>query len=275
MVVNAIGGLCNRMRAIATCLNLAKVSNRQLRIIWRNNPELGADFHDLFLPMPNGIYIHEPSFLEYWLKWEMPRKKNLFISTLYQKLKYRAVYTDVSNLMKMSDNDEAFIEEVASIDGRVLIISGLSVGGYDVNDLCALFRPSIDVEKLIKEKTKNFNEHTIGVHIRRTDNYKSIEKSPLHLFVNEMERMIQDEPRTKFFIATDDSDVMGALTHKFGNRIICGDNKVNRNTLRGMMHATADLWALSKTKGILGSYYSSYTETAAVLGKIPQKIMTC
>lgn len=102
---------------------------------------------------------------------------------------------------------------------------------------------------------------------------RSIEDSPLYLFVGEMERILRQEPLTRFFLATDDAGVMRELTGRFGDKIICGDDNVSRDTLRGMMHATADLWALASTSRILGSFYSSFTDLAAVLGDIPLRIM--
>lgn len=271
--INAIGGLCNRMRAIATASMLASASNRRLRVIWHSSDELRASFNELFCPLPDNITLYEPSDVEYALKWEVPRKKNLYASALYQSAVYKAVYSDTSNLIGFSGRDEVLRQEICSVRGNILIISGLSIGGYDADRMRLMFKPSPAVREIIKSRTARFDAHTVGVHIRRTDNVRSIEDSPLHLFVGEMERILQQEPRTRFFLATDDAGVMSDLTVRFGDKIICGDDKVNRNTLRGMMHATADLWALASTSRILGSFYSSFTDLAAVLGDTPLEIM--
>ncbi len=271
--INAIGGLCNRMRAIATACRLASASDRRLRVIWHSSNELRAPFNELFCPLPDDITLYEPSDVEYALKWEMPRKKNLYASTIYQTLAYKAVYSDTSNLIGYCGRDEALRQEICSMKGNILIISGLSIGGYDAERMRMMFKPSQAVAKIIESRTSRFDAHTVGVHIRRTDNVRSIEDSPLHLFVGEMERILQQEPLTRFFLATDDAGVMRELTGRFGDKIICGDDNVSRDTLRGMMHATADLWALASTSRILGSFYSSFTDLAAVLGDTPLQIM--
>lgn len=271
--INAIGGLCNRMRAIATACRLASASDRRLRVIWHSSYELRAPFNELFCPLPDDITLYEPSDVEYALKWEMPRKKNLYASTIYQTLAYKAVYSDTSNLIGYCGRDEALRQEICSMKGNILIISGLSIGGYDAERMRMMFKPSQAVAKIIESRTSRFDAHTVGVHIRRTDNVRSIEDSPLHLFVGEMERILQQEPLTRFFLATDDAGVMRELTGRFGDKIICGDDNVSRDTLRGMMHATADLWALASTSRILGSFYSSFTDLAAVLGDIPLQII--
>lgn len=271
--INAIGGLCNRMRAIATACRLASASDRRLRVIWHSSNELRAPFNELFCPLPDDITLYEPSDVEYALKWEMPRKKNLYASTIYQTLAYKAVYSDTSNLIGYCGRDEALRQEICSMKGNILIISGLSIGGYDAERMRMMFKPSQAVAKIIESRTSRFDAHTVGVHIRRTDNVRSIEDSPLHLFVGEMERILQQEPLTRFFLATDDAGVMRELTGRFGDKIICGDDNVSRDTLRGMMHATVDLWALASTSRILGSFYSSFTDLAAVLGDTPLQIM--
>lgn len=197
--INAIGGLCNRMRAIATACRLASASNRRLRVIWHSNDELRAPFNELFCPLPDDITLYEPSDVEYALKWEMPRKKNLYASALYQTLAYKAVYSDTSNLIRYCGRDEALRQEICSMKGNILIISGLSIGGYDAERMRMMFKPSQAVARIIESRTSRFDAHTVGVHIRRTDNVRSIEDSPLYLFVGEMERILRQEPLTRFF----------------------------------------------------------------------------
>lgn len=274
IVINAIGGLCNRMRAIAAAYTLARISHRSLHVVWRRNDELGADFIDLFQPLPAPLTLITPTSAQYHLQWENPRKKNLYLSALHQHLSYRKVYSDGGNLMAYAGHDARLRDEIASLTGNILIISGLGIGGYDPADLRTLFRPSQAVQTLIDTRTTHFDPHTIGVHIRRTDNRMAIRQSPLRLFSDEMQRLLQADPATRFFLATDDATVMHTLAERFGHSVICGDDNPNRHTRQGMLHAAADLWALSLTSRIIGSYYSSYTDLASQLGGIPLKILT-
>ena len=61
------------------------------------------------------------------------------------------------------------------------------------------FRPSESIQKLIKEQVSKYNNCTIGVHIRRTDNYISISKSPISLFVNKMNEELKLNEDVKFY----------------------------------------------------------------------------
>lgn len=274
LTINAIGGLCNRLRAIATGVHLSDATDRTLNVIWNNNKDLGACFCDLFNPLPEGIIVHTPSKLNYYFKWEIPRKKNFYLSRLYQKTRYKASFSDDYGLKDFQDQEEALLYKLRQINGDILITTGTAIGGYDTEKMRQMFRPSPQVKELINNKISGFDENTIGVHIRRTDNHQSIAHSPTAIFITQMERKIELNGRTKFFIASDDPKIMMELADRFGDRAMCGDMYASRKTLSGMLHATADLWALSKTKEILGSYYSSYSEIAALLGNIPITIIS-
>lgn len=273
LVVNAIGGLCNRMRAIATCLHLAELSDRKLKIVWHNNSDLAADYSDLFQAMPEGIRIINPGSIEYKLKWELPRRRNLYMSRLYQTMRFTKTFSDAAGLGSVYD-DRAFRDEIVSTHGDILVISGLAIGGFDKEVFRKIFIPSDKVKSLIDTKIQDFDENTIGVHIRRTDNHHSIRQSPLELFITEMTERIEANNKINFFVASDDAEVLHIISEKFGRRVKCGDDKASRSTHEGMLHATADLWALSSTQEILGSYYSSFTDTAALIGGIPLKVLT-
>lgn len=59
----------------------------------------------------------------------------------------------------------------------------------------------------------------------------------------------------------------------YGKRILTNTPPLNRDSLEGMIGAVVDLWSLSRTKKIWGSYYSSYSEMAAILGNINLEII--
>ena len=58
MTLEAMGGLANRMRVIASGLNLVKNSNRDLNVIWNLNEDLNCEFDVLFMPI-KGVSIIE------------------------------------------------------------------------------------------------------------------------------------------------------------------------------------------------------------------------
>lgn len=269
LVVNAIGGLGNRIRTIAACNGLAALTNRRLQVIWRNNSDVAADFTDIFMPLPDEIELRQPGGMEYVLFWQIPRKKNLYLSSLTQHLRFSKTFSDNFDLGRLGSFGENLLKEVKNCNGNILISSGCGAEFGMDKQIRSLFFPSQNVESLVRKNTEKFNHDTIGVHIRRTDNRLSIDKSPLHLFSEEMRKIIDIKPGTNFFLATDDRNVMENFVKEFGSRIICGDNNASRTSREGIIRGTADMWSLSKTSMILGSFYSSFSEIAATLGNIP------
>ena len=63
------------------------------------------------------------------------------------------------------------------------------------------------------------------------------------------------------------------LKKLFGNKIISFSAHKDRNSAIGIQDALADLFLLSKTSRIWGSFYSSFSEIAAKLNKTPLEII--
>ena len=120
---------------------------------------------------------------------------------------------------------------------------------------------------------KNFASYTVGVHIRRTDNVKSILNSPIQAFKDAIENEIKNNANVLFFLATDDEDLKSQLQSDYPNRFITQRTCVRRDTLQGINEAVVDLYCLASTHKLLGSYWSSFTDTAAEIGQMPVEII--
>ena len=67
-----------------------------------------------------------------------------------------------------------------------------------------------------------------------------------------------------FYIATDDITEEERLRKEFGDAIISNTSKtLARDSVEGLHDALIDLFCLSKTNKIFGSFYSSFTDIAA------------
>ena len=88
-----------------------------------------------------------------------------------------------------------------------------------------------------------------------------------------MKKEIDANPDVKFFLATDDKDEEALLRKTFPGKIVSNENRtLRRDSLDGMYDALLDLFCLAACKKIIGSYCSSFTDTAASLGNIPKFI---
>ena len=112
-------------------------------------------------------------------------------------------------------------------------------------------------------------EKAIGVHIRRGDNKKSIEGSPLENFLQKM----RENQEAFYVIATDDTKVKQQIVNEFGDRCVFPAITLSRKTEEGMIHGVADFFALTKCTELWGSYWSSFSEMASVYGNIALTIV--
>jgi hypothetical protein len=137
---------------------------------------------------------------------------------------------------------------------------------YSSGDDFKEFVPCKTILDKVNKITGSFNEYTIGIHIRRTDNTRSISESPTELFVSRMAKALEINPETNFFVSTDSVEEEKKLRKEFGSKIISTTKKLERYNPDAIKDALVDLLCLSRTSGIFGSFWSSFSEVASAIG---------
>ncbi len=263
--LNAISGLANRMRAIASALALCNETSKELSVIWPINSDLKASFHDLFEIDGLKFDVNSIGRLPYSFTYELPRKRNLYVSYIYQRFKF--------DLRRFIYNDELSADELQQIiraSKKAYITSGIEFYPFNTDEYRNIFVPSQQVKQRMAEICGDIDKSYIGVHIRRTDNAKAMQYSPIDAFKTELRNILQTKPEAKFYLATDDEAVKREFITEFGSeRIYSNSNGAQRASRAGMIDGLAEIFILSKTSSIIGSYYSSYNEAAAMLGNVP------
>lgn len=110
----------------------------------------------------------------------------------------------------------------------------------------------------------------VGVHIRRGDNKKSMEESPSELF---WEMMRSYNESVLFYLATDSAEERATAMKLFPRRILVGSTILDRNDPFSGSNAMIDFICLSSCSEILGSYYSSFSEMAAMYGGVKLRVV--
>lgn len=237
-------GLCNRMRVIASAYVLALKYNTKITILWRISKGLNCSYHDLFCdnPMIEVIETHYKFSLKFFEKAIMSKKR--FYDIKIDDLE------KIENSLKKQEN--IYINTVYWF--------------YELENY-KMFVPVKKIEKQVVDITAQYGANTIGIHIRRTDNVKAIEHSPVNLFLDFIDKELEKDKKVKFYLATDSWEVEKLLHEKYGKHIIGNTNKIlSRSQRKGIEDALVDLCCLSRCNTIAGSYYSSFSETAAQWG---------
>lgn len=111
---------------------------------------------------------------------------------------------------------------------------------------------------------------TIGIQIRRGDNWHSTKYSPLSLFFRVMDGHCENGGETRFFLATDSPRVNRLVEKRYGNRVQSLE-KQTRYDEEGAdtRRALVQILALSRTSRIYHSYMSSFSYISHLISRQP------
>lgn len=299
LVVNPVGGIANRMRALASVVSLAKDMDEALKdgnesliggdgetgkvelgVVWLKNWELNAAFEEIFVvpEMLEGRIVY-PSALSYELLYSPPRRRNLYISSAaLRRFGFRMISESrfSAALLAQPDSDKELLARMMDCvrtDKNAFIQGGVDLYTYTPALYRSLFTPADDIAQRVGNITADMGEVRYGIHIRRTDNMESRRQSPDELFEKAIRQVLDKEGDARFYLATDDEDVKAKFRTIFGSRIVTCTAKASRNTVGGIRNAATEMFVLSRTKLILGSYYSSFSEAASIIGDVPLKVI--
>lgn len=251
------GGLCNRLRAIAAtkAFILEYGLEKRFTLVWGNGGELNCDYRRLF---EDDADIRVKNYCS----------DSYNIKHLYWIIKGRLIPRAIN--VDGVDKIERFISDIR--EGKDFWIK---TGHQFISSPIdyTFFKPKgkfiIAADKIME------SGEVIGVHIRRGDNLRSAEFSPLELFQGKMDEEVRLNPTVRFFVATDSPSVEEKLRERYGNKIIVRPPKeLSRNSPRGIEDALIDVLCLSRCRKIYGSFWSSFSEVASQIGNTPLEILS-
>jgi hypothetical protein len=143
----------------------------------------------------------------------------------------------------------------------------------DAINLFDVFEPIKSLQDLI-DSYSDVLRFSVGVHIRRSDNIKSTEFSSTKSFIKQMHLELQRNPRTKFFVATDAPETFSILQAEFGDCIYQHIKRsLSRDDSAAIRDALVDLYCLASCRKLIGSYWSSFSDTAWEINRIDHHII--
>lgn len=292
IVLVPLGGLCNRLRAMQSAMALARDVQAPLHIIWLRDAGLGARYSDLFAPLAPWLLPAEGRLPlsvtdSSAFRYAAPTRRNLRLPALWQRLAFDTCLSEahLRALLQTPADKEQLLERLRPrLRGRVLIHTGLGFYPSDDTRLPHLFVPSSPVRSLLDTRLPLLTPHTVGLHIRRTDNQMSALRSPLSAFEAAMAADIARDPEATFYLATDDASVAETLASRHPGRILTSPCQTSvgatsssqtnrrgfyagRSDVQGMQEAVAELFTLIACPRFHGSYWSSFSD--AVVGCHP------
>jgi len=252
------GGLCNRMRAVGSALALARRANVGLKIIWYRTPDFNASFERLLSIESDTVpvKVEERSAMSNLTKLGIRLKETV------QRACRMPTYLPADT--GSGFDALAFIAQASRRATYVRTHSRL----IEEPGMFGCFQPvGVPAEKLAK--LSKIGPGTVGIHVRRTDNVKAIAKSPLSSFIDLMDAELASDPSTQFFLASDSVEVVNELQERFGNRVSLYEKRAySRDDPAAIEDAVIDLFGLAGCRKLIGSYWSSFTDTAHEIRQI-------
>ena len=275
-------GLGNRLRCIFSGLYFAKVYNVPLDILWLRETCCNVDYSELFEESDN-IKVHTIYHLGYKNRYAL---KSFATDRFMKNIKKRLKYFDAGMTTDLYEakGEEGIREEIDNNSAVCFMSSGQNCSDEHFAASRDMIKPSKEIAKCVDEIMMPYNgKRVIGIHIRRTDHVDAIANSSLESFIEIMKREsmgdgvseVDEQAGTKtyFYLATDDSEIERKLTEEFPCiPHISFSSEKSRNTTAGMKDAYVDMLCLSRCEKIYGSFESSFSKMAAVIGNVPLEI---
>ena len=248
----SVGGLCNRMRVMASVADLARRQSHRVLFLWVRMPDMNASFRDLFVDFPFRVI-------------EVGCRRSLFRMLDFLRQHWCGLVIDDDFARRYRNRQ---IPPNAIDKRNILTWTCENITGRE--DF-SMFKIHPNVLSLTHLRPDG---HTIGIHIRRTDNEMSRKHSPTNLFLEAMARELREDPDCCFYLATDDPAEEKTLCESFEGRVLLYPKRtLLRSEPKGIADALVDLYLLAHCRKILASYWSSFSDVAALWGKIEKTVI--
>ncbi len=234
-------GLCNRLRVLLCAIAYSELTNRRLLLYWPKEEWFGANLSDL---------------------WEHHYQE---IGSISNKI-----------LVSLAGGYRHYSSLHSQLDNPIICLN--TIYPFCVDNYPAPFMSYFSRLKLIEPLQHRIDSFAaqefagnpvIGVSIRYNRAHpRTLKASPPQWFIGRINELHAQFPNARFFLSTDCKEV-SQLVRSATSASICElPRDYHSEAMSGIQEALCELYLLTRTNYILGSYYSSFSETAgSILGE--------
>jgi len=254
------------MRALHSVLSLQPESLSNIKILWERSRYFNCSIYELF-NVPGEILVEE------WAMNLLHRAKCKLSGNIQRpalsKFKHDLILND-QDIIKLREEKYDF----RNLLNYKSVYIETCQWFYTGTERFIYFQPNPEIADQVDSVTRNFDEHIIGIHVRRTDHPTSQIASPLSEFKKIMKAEINRNRNTVFFLSTDSKEVEKKLLDEFKSRILSLRNKeLSRSSAKGIKDAFVDMLCLSQTNKIYGSYHSTFSHIASLMNDVELQVV--
>jgi hypothetical protein len=292
LIIEPKNGLGNRLRALASAAVLAEKSNRILCVVWKKDMHFDAFFSDLFdesdiLVSDSNIFNKKITCIEQCKPHPQPYPNaTCEMPPVQQRL--QTIGEIIKNIDLYNCADDICIESSCTI------IHPLTSWSLERTWLKTKLIPKLHIQHTISMLSTQYDiKNCIGIHIRmgQTSKHHNYEKyfnwdinsqisilknrklSHYQFFMGEIEKIWKHDPTQKFFLCADNELIYNKFISKYPemldqntSRILHYEKNSFDRSVNQLIGAVIDVYLLSKTKYVLGSLWSSFTELSLRFG---------
>jgi hypothetical protein len=238
LIVRPGGGLCNRMRALLSGVSYAEVTGRSLRYAWARGPQFEASLDDL------------------WVN-DLRTVPGLAVSVLSRLVGGYTAPDDV----RVGDRRRLIV--VNSSD----VIARDEPGLVPWIDRLRQLPLHPDLRARVQTTMRSWPDDrpVVGIMIRSNlAHAQTVEASPVEWFLARMHEIRAVAPDVVFFLSADDPAVSARVRDAFDDVTELA-GKSPYNSVGGVQDAACDLYLLASGNYLVGSHWSSFSDTAGAL----------
>lgn len=279
IVVSPVNGICNRLRVLFSYYLLAKESRAKYFVYWDYSDDFDKTTFDEMFEHKNAFnFINKKT-------WDLMYKST---KKIHQELPFE-VFADGT---RKQNNPNGFnllpiecdVSYIGSEDYACLLKEKPDKYTQKMSLMYRRLRPSNLVQNQIDiflKTLENGLENVIGVHIRRGDAIQTIWRdvylqSSDDKFVKRMKQILKKRA-VRFLLSTDCEETLLHFRRLFGDLIIYYPKQFSESRSgtekNGQIDAATELFLLSKTEYILGNNWSTFSYTAAKIGRKTLKVI--
>eukprot|EP00889_Picochlorum_renovo_P006313 jgi/Picre1/33343/NNA_008667.t1 len=264
LILHAMHGLGNRLRALGSALAAAEVHQFALVLIWPIDEHIQAPFEDLFIKPQ---LVHEI--------WRAPRID-------YENFAFGEV---VHSVDYMNEQRSSFIPGNSMITyiRSAYVLNLYGVSDEMINQHLRALSPSFKVQEILDcIRQPKGDMPMLGIHIRKAgimqetpnlskteysatgtayiEGFRKMTGDALHLYEEKVIQIMQDSPNMWVYLSNDspvESSFLSGVPH-ISLSVTC-----QSRATQCIQFAVADLLMLGRSTILLGSFWSSFTEVAS------------
>ena len=293
LIVDAKNGLGNRLRALCSAISVAASIRRRVLLIWNPDLHCNCSFASLYkAPLPFALLDEEIPRVNLTSQWFqvynymrpepgaikdeeifVDPRRHLYFKSGFIMNHYRGQWKFAQRYLQ----PPFMPSPVEAVSSR--LVTDRSMVGLHVRSVFDAPRDPASANDSVGESAIAGAQKEYGV----TGTDKLLKwRSASHWsnFVTRMAEMLREHatryppplhPPLRFYLAADSAEAYEGLSARFGDAVKftrreCGTARCDFRDCDSMLYSLVDMMNLARTKMILGSGYSSYSEVAARMG---------